>query len=50
MVFENEPWGGQGACCVDVSDVVDGSLGNESVLHVYDSLLDQAKTDRIKGK
>ena len=47
MALENAPWGGQGTCCVGVSDVVDGSLGNESVLHVYDSLLDQVKTDRI---
>jgi len=47
MALENAPWGGQGTCCVGVSDVVDGNLGNESVLHVYDSLLDQVKTDRI---
>jgi hypothetical protein len=48
MALENAPWGGQGACCVGVSDVVDGSLGSESVLHVFDSLLDQVKTDRFR--
>ena len=47
MALENESWGGQGACCVGVSDVVDGILGGESVLHIYDSLCDQVKTDRI---
>ena len=47
MALENESWGVQGACCVGVSDVVDGILGGESVLHIYDSLLDQVKTDRI---
>jgi len=47
MALESAPWGGQGACCVGVSDAVDGSLGSESVLHVFDSLLDQVKTDRI---